>query len=489
MFDHPNHLQPMAAAARFWRDRARVREGRLLTYPIMTDIVGMIGQLHKTYHADLDQMGRAITLSLDDQIPMLVLDADRVMFMVRALLDAARAHTPQSDLTLTIAHTPAPDEQLSIQVCAQGGAINPMADARCQMLFDEAQWQEACAKAAGDDAFPSPDWFADLAWCHMLAPSLGGQLDYTVPSNGGASEPEVVWHLVLNAPPAVETVALDIDEEEDLDLDDPLIAVSRGLGLRAKTILVVEDAAVASRLIKNYLQRMGHHVCLVDHGAAALEAVKTDGFDMVLLDLTLPDMSGWDVMQGFDDYRRHGQMGPVYAFTASTDEGLPERLAAAGFAGLLKKPVDWDQLRNLLAETDGASPEDAVHPFQLSQYVADWGACMGIPVLDTGVQQQLVEILGDEALNQLISQFLDQLDDFQNSLGALEPQADDPVWRKNSHDMKSMAGSMGGMRLSQMAHVLTHHGWPDDQASARADLTRTIDQTRAVLSNQINAAP
>ena len=107
-------------------------------------------------------------------------------------------------------------------------------------------------------------------------------------------------------------------------------------------VLVVEDDPGSRKLAAAVLEARGHTVTLVENGAAAIEALEEAGFDVVLLDLELPDMGGLEVFARLREQGSGGGAGrrvPVVALTAHAVQGYEARCLEAGMEGFLLKPV------------------------------------------------------------------------------------------------------------------------------------------------------
>lgn len=108
--------------------------------------------------------------------------------------------------------------------------------------------------------------------------------------------------------------------------------------------LVVDDNQLNSRLAQSILQRLGWQAHIVDGGSEALEALREDRFDLVLLDLRMPRMSGDEVCRAI-----RGELGlsdlPVVAYTAHGMSEERDRIMAHGFDDLLVKPISFADMR------------------------------------------------------------------------------------------------------------------------------------------------
>jgi two-component system sensor histidine kinase/response regulator len=114
-------------------------------------------------------------------------------------------------------------------------------------------------------------------------------------------------------------------------------------------VLVAEDYAVNQKLVARLLEKRGHCVNVVANGREALRALEQGTYDLVLMDMQMPEMDGFEAT---DELRkREKQTGlhtPVVALTAHAMKGDRERCLAAEMDGYLSKPIRAQELYELL---------------------------------------------------------------------------------------------------------------------------------------------
>jgi two-component system sensor histidine kinase/response regulator len=124
----------------------------------------------------------------------------------------------------------------------------------------------------------------------------------------------------------------------------------KGDFLRSLRILLAEDNRVNQKIAIRLLEKRGHHPVLAENGKEALEALARASFDLVLMDVHMPDMDGIEATLAIREKEKStGLHQPIIAMTALAMKGDRERCLAAGMDGYLSKPIDLQQLDDVLA--------------------------------------------------------------------------------------------------------------------------------------------
>jgi CheY-like chemotaxis protein len=165
-------------------------------------------------------------------------------------------------------------------------------------------------------------------------------------------------------------------------------------------ILLAEDNLVNQRLALRVLEKRGHAVTLANHGKDAVEEFRKGKFDIVLMDIQMPEMDGFEATAAIRSHEvKAGGRTPIMAMTAHAMQGDRERCLAAGMDGYVSKPI---------------RPEDLFH--ELERLVPPAGRRAALTPRDGGVIRN--RALEDPALmRELIALFLG---DLPGQLEALE---------------------------------------------------------------------
>ncbi len=120
-------------------------------------------------------------------------------------------------------------------------------------------------------------------------------------------------------------------------------------------ILLVEDNPLNQKIVSFYLQKEKHEVKIVSSGERAIEVFLTDEFDLVLMDIMLPGIDGFETTQRFreiEDKNKERKNSIIIALTANTLDNDRERCRQNGMDDYLSKPFDLQKLYYILKKFD-----------------------------------------------------------------------------------------------------------------------------------------
>jgi CheY-like chemotaxis protein len=125
----------------------------------------------------------------------------------------------------------------------------------------------------------------------------------------------------------------------------PAATGTTGAGESHLYILLAEDNLVNQKVACKLLERRGHDVTVVNNGAEALSALEQRAFDLILMDIQMPEMDGLEATRQIRGRERStGIHVPILAMTAHAMKGDKERCLAAGMDGYISKPIHVQSL-------------------------------------------------------------------------------------------------------------------------------------------------
>jgi two-component system sensor histidine kinase/response regulator len=138
-----------------------------------------------------------------------------------------------------------------------------------------------------------------------------------------------------------------------------------GLPAASASILLAEDNQVNQRLVERILEKRGHRVVVAVNGAEALKAIGRETFDLILMDVQMPEVDGFEATRAIRQAEKTSRTHvPIIALTAHAMKGDVDRCLDAGMDGYLSKPIHAaDLLRTVdYYHNNGRRPETSGAP-------------------------------------------------------------------------------------------------------------------------------
>ncbi|WP_341860782.1 response regulator [Gymnodinialimonas sp. 57CJ19] len=218
-------------------------------------------------------------------------------------------------------------------------------------------------------------------------------------------------------------------------------------GLR---ILVAEDNLTNQTILRQMLEAMGAAPVFVTDGIAAMDALRRDEFDIALLDIEMPRMSGLEVMEQVRASEGALAKMPMIAITAYVLRDNREAIYSAGADGIFGKPIGSSaQFGRSILRHVGKLPAPAEGP----EHAALVGAGLA-PNMDGYRFEQLLDAAGPEGGAELLQRMEEDLTAVRCALDGGIAKVSVTELRAQTHILIAIAGAVGADRLCQLAEVL-----------------------------------
>ncbi len=246
-------------------------------------------------------------------------------------------------------------------------------------------------------------------------------------------------------------------------------------------ILVAEDSLLNQKLVELILESEGHTFVMADNGLKALEAFERGRFDLVLMDVQMPELGGLETTR--EIRRREAATGhhtPIVALTASAMKGDREECLEAGMDAYVAKPLEKDGLVELIhrlgasGESRDAGPGD--HQTTRMRKVFDR-------------QRTLARCADDpEFTREIIDLFLGTAAELLGALREAVAAAEADEVHRLAHRLKGAASNVSAERLEEAAQRLTEMGKQGDLESSAgcasgANAAAVMDELEAELTH------
>nr|WP_086940517.1 aerobic respiration two-component sensor histidine kinase ArcB [Thaumasiovibrio occultus] len=234
---------------------------------------------------------------------------------------------------------------------------------------------------------------------------------------------------------------------------------------RPLQILLVEDIELNITVACNLLESLGHNVKVARDGFQALEHYQPEEFDLIFLDIQLPDMTGFDIAQQW--HLQYSHLPPLVALTANLLKDKQEYLDK-GMVDALSKPLNVKAIGQVLRQycPDAELPVIEENEVKVTAEFED--------ILDLDMLESYVDIVGAKPVLESIAMFEQLMPDYMAILDSNMVAKDQKGIASEAHKIKGAAGSIGLKHIQQIAQKAQS----PEQPAWWANISDWIEQIR-----------
>ncbi|HED3888460.1 TPA: aerobic respiration two-component sensor histidine kinase ArcB [Morganella morganii] len=429
-------------------DKLERRNVRLDTQPV--NFTEFISDLENLSGLLVQPKGLQFTLDLIQPVPTVIMaDGTRLRQILWNLIGNGVKFTREGGITVKVWREA--NDMLCFEVRDSGIGI-PKDE--LEKIF--AMYYQVTDSAGGR---PATGTGIGLAVSRRLAQAMGG--DITVTSEPGKGS---CFTLSVCAP------AREAPEEED---DGDL--------LPALNILLVEDIELNVVVARSVLEKLGNTVDVAMNGRDALAMFSPEEYDLVLLDIQLPDMSGLDIARELHQRYEADELPPLVALTANVLKDKKEYLDA-GMDDVLSKPLAVGALTQMIAKFWGDGSEAL--PAEESRSAASEDVYA--QSLDLEMLNQYIELVGPKLIADSLDVFEKMMPGYLAILNSNMVAKDRKGIAEEGHKIKGAAGSVGLIRLRQVAQQIQSPelpAWDDNVQEWVDELNHDWESQVGILRN------
>tara|TARA_R110002072_G_scaffold42848_6_gene120748 strand:+ start:3990 stop:5672 length:1683 start_codon:yes stop_codon:yes gene_type:complete len=299
-------------------DLSKIEAGRLELEEIDFDLEALVESVSALWLPKAAAQG--LTYSVEyGSTPVGILRSDptRIRQILFNLLSNALKFTDKGDISIRIRQVPTTSGKVEtrFEVRDTGTGISPGIQ---EKLFDKlTQADSTVSRRYGGSGL-------GLAVSRELAHALGGKIGVESMPGKGAS----FWFTIVSA------------GGDPAALREELFPTTDGCAVEPLRILVAEDNSVNQTVIRAMLERAGHRVDTVANGAEAITAATSQTYDVILMDVHMPEMDGVSATRRIRELSGPAGETPIIALTANAMKGDRETYLEAGMDDYVAKPID-----------------------------------------------------------------------------------------------------------------------------------------------------
>lgn len=437
-------------------DLSKVESGAMDVESIPTAIGPLANEVVKVLKIKADEKSIYLDINVASPMPEHIFsDPSRLRQIMTNLVGNAIKFTEEGGVKLNISHDNA-SKTVKIAVVDTGIGMN---EAQLATIFDAfTQADSSITRRFGGTGL-------GLSISRKLAEALGGGIEVSSEPGKGSTFLIVVptgdvSNVPLRSPEYIVEAFNLLDDGDDQQWELPQAQV-----------LVVDDALENRELLKVLLTELGLSVSLAENGKLGLECALENDFDVVIMDIHMPVMDGYDAVAGM---RKGGIEKPIVALTANAMKGYEEKLLAAGFSHYQTKPIDIPKLTQLLARLlDGKPVKRAVAHKIVDQVNHE---SVESTQMDEGSDYPIYSSLtaGNKQFGVIVEKFLDKLSEELSSMRKLFSDNEWAALKDKAHWLKGSGGTVGFTCLYEPAKALEEALADGDLVSAGKSLDEIV---------------
>jgi len=429
-------------------DFSKVEAGALEIEEMPFDVRHCLFDAIELLSAEAVRKGLEIDCEVDDSVPRAVIsDPTRLRQILVNLLGNAVKFTAAGSISLSLDMMPVEGELVELRFHVRDTGIGIPPERMDRLFKPFSQADSSNTRIYGGTGL-------GLAISQRLAKKLGGSM--WVESKPGKGS---VFHFTIRCRQATGALASALASRTPEALDAPDPQLSDRLPLR---ILVAEDNSVNQRVALLLLERLGYSADVAGNGYEVLAALHRQPYDIILMDVQMPDMDGLEATRRIQSEWPEAQRPRVLAMTASALIADRNACLAAGMDGFLSKPV-------LIRELQAALRSVAAPPLPAP---APGGEP---PLLDPAYLdrlRQLEAIGGRSVVGEIVDSFLGEAPRRVARMREVLAAGDGEALAFAAHSLKGGSAQLGALRLAALSHTLELQS----RESTLAGAAETIDE-------------
>jgi len=461
-------------------DISAIEAGKLRRQEVDFNLSELLGRLRSLCLPQASAKDLRLCMESDIVLPAsLHGDPGHLLQVLLNLMQNAIKFTEKGEVSLQVRQIDRDANTLWVRFSVRDTGIGIPPDARTRIFEPFEQVDSSTARRYGGSGLGT-------TIAKMLVESMGGKIALDANPGGGShfwfdiplkTEQVLEASLPAPVPPSEAVLVAEPSSANIIAFDDPF--VRHRARVRSMQILVADDQPANRVVLQRLLERAGHRLIFAEDGEAALDLLESHSPDLLVIDLHMPGLSGFDVIRQARVMQAGRARTPIIVLSAdATVESLQEAERAGAYA-YLTKPVVVARLLDTIskvAANEAYAPPEAVSAADTRQ---QGGA--------SSVLQELAAMnFGQDFLEDFVEQCLRDLGRAMPQLRKAAVDADWDEMRDVAHAMRGVAENIGSTRLVERCRHIMKLGSPQLSLDAMA-LTKDLDALVEDSAKQVKA--
>lgn len=420
-------------------DHAKMEAGRLHLEHRALDLHQLVESVESVFFLSAGEKGLKLQCRVGEGVPRWVMgDALRLRQILLNLMSNAVKFTPEGSVRLEVESVGSREGGVDLRFSVTDTGIGIPEERQLAVFESFTQADAGTTRRFGGTGLGT-------TIARQLVELMGGELCLESKPGKGST----FWFILPMATASQTAVPDACDEKSRNGEDQTLLHVGR-----RGHVLLAEDYRVNRQVIREYLEKAGHTVTAVENGAQAVKVCSERPFDLILLDVHMPEMDGYEAARRIRACGCPCAEVPIIGLTGSSDTQTRELCLRAGMNAVYAKPIRGKVLRTVvedwLVRTGGGPIEsDAASS---SEQEGETGAEERDVPLD--FETAIAEFGSEELINHVAAQFMLNVEG-QLSVMREALEADDlERLRREAHAIKGGAGTLEALPLALAASRL-----------------------------------
>jgi CheY-like chemotaxis protein/HPt (histidine-containing phosphotransfer) domain-containing protein len=441
-------------------DLSKIEAGKVSLDVQPCSLIALLADIASVVRPRAQQRGITLSIEYPGTVPETILtDSARLRQAIINLAGNAVKFTERGGVRVVVSFVPdfcGDQPAVRIDVIDTGIGIRP--EVLPQLFQPFVQGAPSVHKEYGGTGL-------GLAISHQIAGLLGGNL--TVESALGKGS---TFSLTVPTGNLADVRMIERPAEIEQDVGDHVYAPPSA-DLKGIRVLLAEDGYDNRELIHSVLQKAGAQVECVENGKLAVAEAEAKTFDVVLMDMNMPEMDGYQATRLLRD---RGYAQPILALTANAMSDDSQRCKEAGCNEYLSKPIDRAKLISLLAQYAGGSAIANSPPAPPPDFLAP----SETPPADAEVM--VSDFSDDPEMAAILGEFVGRLDAQVEAMRKAYSDRQYEELQRLGHRLKGAGGSYGYPLLTDAGRELEDAVKARDYLAAKHAIERIAAMCRAV---------